>query len=89
LAAGETLAAEARTQDKAVSSSQYALEVALNRYQAGAVSYLDVVVAQSTALASERAATEIAHRRSDASVLLIKALGGLWTTPSLSAKSAQ
>ena len=89
LAAGETLAAEARTQDKAVSSSQHALEVALNRYQAGAVSYLDVVVAQSTALASERAATEIARRRSDASVLLIKALGGLWTTPSLSAKSAQ
>ena len=81
LAAGETLAAEARAQESAVRSSQHALDVALNRYRAGSVSYLDVIVAQSTALANERAATEIARRRSDTSVLLIKALGGLWTSP--------
>ncbi|HEY2531395.1 MAG TPA: efflux transporter outer membrane subunit [Xanthobacteraceae bacterium] len=81
LAAGETLATEARTQDSAVRSSQRALEVALNRYRAGAVSYLDVIVAQSTALANERTAIEIAHRRADASALLIKALGGVWTSP--------
>jgi outer membrane protein TolC len=37
-----------------------------------------VIVAQSTALANERAATEIARRRSDAGVALIKALGGIW-----------
>jgi NodT family efflux transporter outer membrane factor (OMF) lipoprotein len=81
LAAGQTLDAEAKTQEMAVRSSQHALDVALNRYKAGAVSYLDVTVAQSTALANERTATEIARRRSDASVLLIKALGGLWLTP--------
>jgi NodT family efflux transporter outer membrane factor (OMF) lipoprotein len=81
LAAGQTLAAEAQTQDKAVRSSQHALDVALTRYKAGAISYLEVTVAQSTALANERAATEIARRRSDASVSLIKALGGLWTEP--------
>jgi NodT family efflux transporter outer membrane factor (OMF) lipoprotein len=79
LAAGQTLAAEAQTQDRAVRSSQHALDVALTRYKAGAISYLEVTVAQSTALANERAATEIARRRSDASVSLIKALGGLWT----------
>ena len=79
LAATQTLAAEASAQDLAVQSSQHALDVALSRYKAGAVSYLDVVTAQSTALANERVATEIAQRRSDASVLLIKALGGLWT----------
>ena len=78
LAAGQTLAAEAQTQDRAVRSSQHALDVALTRYKAGAVSYLDVIVAQSTALANERAATDIARRRSDASVSLIKALGGFW-----------
>jgi NodT family efflux transporter outer membrane factor (OMF) lipoprotein len=83
LAAVQTLAAEAQTQYLAVRSSQHALDVALNRYQAGAVSYLDVTVAQSTALTNERAATEIARRRSDASVLLIKALGGPWTAPNL------
>jgi NodT family efflux transporter outer membrane factor (OMF) lipoprotein len=87
LAAGETLTTEARMQDEAVRSSQHALDVALNRYRAGAVSYLDVIVAQSTALANERTATEIAHRRSNASVLLIKALGGLWTAPAKSAQS--
>jgi outer membrane protein TolC len=78
LAAGQTLAAEAQTQDSAVRSSRHALDVALTRYKAGAVSYLDVIVAQSTALANERAATDIARRRSDAGVALIKALGGIW-----------
>jgi NodT family efflux transporter outer membrane factor (OMF) lipoprotein len=81
LAAAQTLAAEAQSQDQAVQSSQHALDVALSRYKAGAVSYIDVVTAQSTALANERTATEIAQRRADASVLLIKALGGLWTDP--------
>jgi outer membrane protein TolC len=52
--------------------------VALNRYQAGAVSYLDVVTAQSTALSNERIAADISRRQMDASVLLVKALGGLW-----------
>ncbi len=87
LAAARILAAEAQTQDQAVLSSQHALDVALNRYQAGAVGYLDVTIAQSTALANERVATEIARRRSDATVMLIKALGGLWTAPSLSGKT--
>jgi outer membrane protein TolC len=81
LAAGQTLAAEAQTQDRAVRSSQHALGVALTRYKTGSISYLEVTVAQSTALANERASTEIARRRSDASVSLIKALGGLWTEP--------
>jgi NodT family efflux transporter outer membrane factor (OMF) lipoprotein len=78
LAAGQTLAAEAQTQDRAVRSSQHALSVALTRYKTGSISYLEVTVAQSTALANERVATDIARRRSDASVSLIKALGGLW-----------
>jgi NodT family efflux transporter outer membrane factor (OMF) lipoprotein len=88
LAAGQALAAEAQTQDRAVRSSQHALDVALNRYKAGAVSYLDVTVAQSTALANERAATEIARRRSEAGVSLIKALGGIWTAPNLLGRNA-
>jgi NodT family efflux transporter outer membrane factor (OMF) lipoprotein len=89
LAAGQTLAAEAQKQDMAVRSSQHALDVALNRYKVGAVNYLDVIVAQSTTLANERVATEIARRRSDASVSLIKALGGLWPEPQSSGKDAQ
>ena len=45
---------------------------------AGIVSYLNVIVAQSTALANERTAVAILGRRLTASVLLIKALGGGW-----------
>jgi NodT family efflux transporter outer membrane factor (OMF) lipoprotein len=81
LTATRQLADEARTQQKAVASAERALQIALNRYQAGAVSYLDVVTAQSTALSNERVAADISRRQMDASVLLVKALGGLWTAP--------
>jgi outer membrane protein TolC len=36
------------------------------------------VTAQSAALTNERTAIDIARRRLDASVLLVRALGGLW-----------
>jgi len=39
---------------------------------------LNVVVAQTTALANERTSVDILGRRLTASVLLIKALGGGW-----------
>lgn len=81
LTASRTLANEAETQQKAVASSERALQIALNRYQAGAESYLEVVTAQSTALMNERTAVDISGRRMDASVLLVKALGGLWDGP--------
>jgi NodT family efflux transporter outer membrane factor (OMF) lipoprotein len=78
LNATRQLADEAGTQQKAVASAERALQVALNRYQAGAVGYLDVVTAQSIALSNERVAADISRRQMDASVLLVKALGGPW-----------
>src|ERR1700676_1342007 len=78
LAALRILADESAAQQRAVSAAQHELDLAMQRYQGGAVGYLEVVTAQSAALTNERTAIDIARRRLDASVLLVKALGGLW-----------
>jgi len=80
LAALRILAEESGAQQLAVSAAQHELDLAMQRYQGGAVGYLEVVTAQSAALTNERTAIDIARRRLDASVLLVKALGGLWDT---------
>jgi hypothetical protein len=51
----------------------------LNQYKSGIVSYLNVVVAESTALANERASLTLRGRHLASSVALIKSLGGSWT----------
>jgi NodT family efflux transporter outer membrane factor (OMF) lipoprotein len=78
LAALRVLAEESGAQQLAVRAAQHELDLALQRYQGGAVGYLEVVTAQSADLTNERTAIDIARRRLDASVLLVKALGGLW-----------
>jgi NodT family efflux transporter outer membrane factor (OMF) lipoprotein len=88
LAALRILEDEARVQDEAVHAAQQALTVVMNQYQAGTLSYLDVVVTQTTALANERAAVDIYGRRMTAVVLLIKALGGGWDASALGAATA-
>jgi outer membrane protein TolC len=50
LSALHTLGSEAQTQQLATSAAQLSLKLTTNRYQAGAVSYLDVVTAQTIAL---------------------------------------
>jgi len=78
LAAQRILLSEAQAQDEAVQAAQQSLAVITNQYQAGIVSYLNVVVAQTIALTNERTAVDILGRRLNASVLLIKGLGGGW-----------
>ena len=79
LAALRILQNEAGVQDEAVSDARQVVTVTTNQYRAGTVSYLDVVVAQATALDNERAAVDLRGRRMVAAVLLVKALGGGWT----------
>jgi len=50
--------------------------IALNRYQAGIFTYLNVVAAQATLLQAERTAAELLGRRLNATVALFKAAGG-------------
>jgi NodT family efflux transporter outer membrane factor (OMF) lipoprotein len=83
LAALRILEAEAQAQDDAVKSSRESEAVTLNQYRAGIIGYINVTVAQNTALANERTAVGILGRRLTASVLLIKALGGGWDAAEL------
>ncbi|SIO46119.1 efflux transporter outer membrane subunit [Paraburkholderia phenazinium] len=78
LASLRILREEASKQNEAVASAQKTLQLALDQYRIGTVDYLEVVTAQSTALTDERTAVDLERRQIDASVLLVKALGGVW-----------
>ena len=78
LAALRILEEEARLQQEALAAARQTVEVVTNQYKAGTVSYLNVIVAQTTALSNEQTALNILGRRMAANVSLIKALGGGW-----------
>jgi NodT family efflux transporter outer membrane factor (OMF) lipoprotein len=83
LAGLEVFASGAKSQDAAVTDSQLALNMALNRYTGGLVTYLDVVTAQQSLLSNQREAAQIQGSRLVASVMLVKGLGGGWDARSL------
>jgi NodT family efflux transporter outer membrane factor (OMF) lipoprotein len=89
LSALDTLASEAQSQRRATAAAERSLELTQNRYQAGAVGYLDVVTVQTIALANQRTEAQIQARRVDASVQLLKALGGGWDRTVLSSSQNQ
>jgi outer membrane protein TolC len=83
LAALGILDSEAQQQQEATSSAQESLQLFTNRYKGGVDTYLQVITAQTIALQNERNEVDILRRRMDASVLLIKAVGGGWSTAEL------
>jgi NodT family efflux transporter outer membrane factor (OMF) lipoprotein len=83
VAALRILENEAQQQRHAVVSSQDSLQIFTNRYKGGVDTYLQVITAQTIELANERNDIDILRRRLDASVLLIKALGGGWNASNL------
>jgi NodT family efflux transporter outer membrane factor (OMF) lipoprotein len=83
VAALRILENETQQQQQAVASSQESLQLFTNRYKGGVDTYLQVITAQTIELANERNAIDILRRRLDASVLLIKALGGGWNVSKL------
>jgi NodT family efflux transporter outer membrane factor (OMF) lipoprotein len=78
LAALRILADEGAQRADAVASAEQSLSLAMTRYEAGVTTYLEVITAQSVALANQITAVDILARRMTASVQLIKALGGGW-----------
>ncbi|MGO9262651.1 MAG: efflux transporter outer membrane subunit [Bryobacteraceae bacterium] len=85
LATLRVLEEQSQAQRVAVEAAQQSLDLSLNRYRGGLVTYLEVITAQSIALQDESTEVDILRRRMDASVLLIKALGGGWDTSKLPA----
>ena len=83
LAAVRILENEAKVQDEAVVAAQRSLDLSVTRYKGGVTSYLEVITAQSAALANEVTAVNILGRRMANTVLLIQALGGGWERSSL------
>jgi len=83
LAAVRILENEAKVQDEAVVAAQKSLDLSVIRYKGGVTSYLEVITAQSAALANEVTAVNILGRRMANTVLLIQALGGGWDRSTL------
>lgn len=79
LAALRILDEEKQVQDKAVAAANQALALTNNQYQAGTVSYINVMTAQAAALSNRQTAVQLQGQQLAASVLLVKALGGGWT----------
>lgn len=78
LVALRVLSNEQEQQRQATASAQESQTIFNNRYVGGVDTYLQVITAQTTALNNERNDIDILRRRMDASVLLIKVLGGGW-----------
>jgi outer membrane protein TolC len=79
LVAERLLAAEAEQQGAAVAAAQRSLDISLNQYRAGLVSYLQVATQQTALLTNQRTAVAVTARRFTAAVQLVRALGGGWS----------
>lgn len=81
LAAQRLLADEWDAENAALAAARRTLEISQNRYKSGLVTYLEVAIAQASALDHERSVVHLQGSRQAATVNLIKALGCGWEAP--------
>lgn len=74
----DQLQQEAQLQSEATQSAQRNLEITLDQYRAGTVSYLNVVTAQASALNSEVSLLSVRNRQLAAVNQLLKNIAGRW-----------
>jgi NodT family efflux transporter outer membrane factor (OMF) lipoprotein len=83
LATLRILAQQVEVQEQTVRDANLAVQLTLNQYKAGTVAYTSVVTAQTIALGDSQTLLTIRQTRLVASVALIEALGGGWSSASL------
>ncbi|MDB5432674.1 MAG: hypothetical protein JWP35_3790 [Caulobacter sp.] len=81
LIASRVLAEQYVLRRSASASADAAERMVDNRYQAGQVSYLEVVTAQAAAYAARRTLVQTLAQRETTAVALIQSLGGGWRQP--------
>lgn len=72
------LSEESVALNDAIADTQHALDIAMNRYREGIASYLEVVTAQAVAQQVQLDELNLRRRKLQASVNLIRTLGGGW-----------
>jgi NodT family efflux transporter outer membrane factor (OMF) lipoprotein len=72
----------------AVASARRAVDATLNAYKAGTVAYTSVITQQTLLLSDQQTALSVRQSRLVASVSLIEALGGGWTTDDMPSADA-
>ncbi|MEG9433330.1 efflux transporter outer membrane subunit [Terriglobus sp. ADX1] len=83
LAALRELQKEAVQQRDATASAQQSLDLFNVRYEGGVDTYLQVITWQTALLQNQRNDIDLQRRQLDATVLLVKALGGGWNASQL------
>ncbi len=78
LVLADQLQRETQFQEEALQAAQRNLEITLDQYRAGTVSYLNVVVAQTAALTSESSLLGVRNRQLAAVNQLLKNIAGRW-----------
>jgi outer membrane protein TolC len=79
LAATRVLTRQYEFRRQASVAADQAEQMVLNRYQAGQVSFVDVVTAQAAAASARSAFVQAAGQRQATAVALIQSLGGGWS----------
>jgi NodT family efflux transporter outer membrane factor (OMF) lipoprotein len=83
LSALRVYADEMTLREQTAAAARQAEALALNRYQAGQVDFNAVITAQTQALAADQNLIALVRQRLQASVALVQALGGGWTSADL------
>jgi outer membrane protein, multidrug efflux system len=88
LAGLRILADQSSEQSKSIEAAQRTAQLSNTRYRNGFVNHLELIDAERSVLATQRAATQVERDRALATVALIRALGGGWGGSPVSAAAA-